>query len=275
MDIIIAAQSNNLDQTEEEVVGKLINDKTKVNFKNLYVMNERNRLTKEQAVFEGKADCAIYQMRKYPINNNKKFKIVAIPVREEKRLGFISNKGYRFEELTKGSTIGTTNIRTSNLIKAINPEIEVILLGENLQTNLEKMIVLNLDGIIVESAQIIRVGLKTIINEYLDPYKYIPGVGEGALGVQCLEGNPANEYIEMINNKKSYNEVLAERSFLKALKIGTSNLVGIYSESDNEYLRVLGYYIKENKLIKQELEGKLDDAETIGKNLAFNLVANL
>ena len=76
----------------------------------------------------------------------------------------------------------------------------------------------NLDGIILASAGLKRLGLENLITDYFNPEVFLPAIGQGALGVECLKEGVNREYFKNIDNKEARIEVEAERSFMKALK---------------------------------------------------------
>ena len=152
-----------------------------------------------------------------------------MPEREDVRDAFISRKGINFSELRQGAKIGTSSNRRAALLKEIRSDLEIVPIRGNVQTRLKKMEEQELDGIILASAGLKRLGMEEIITDYFDPNIFIPAIGQGALGIECLKNSKNKEYFKALDNKMVRLEVEAERSFMKALNGDCHSLIGAYS----------------------------------------------
>src|SRR6187455_2182558 len=65
----------------------------------------------EEALLEGRIDCAIHSLKDVPSINPEGLVIAALPEREDPRDAFMSVKYERFEDLPQGAVLGTASLR--------------------------------------------------------------------------------------------------------------------------------------------------------------------
>ena len=245
MSLIIATRKSKLAQVQTERVMELLKEQQNIDSEKLLVVTEGDKrldvtldkiggkglFTKEIeiALIEGKADGAVHSMKDVPFQLAEEFELVAMPEREDVRDAFISRKGINFSELRQGAKIGTSSNRRAALLKEIRSDLEIVPIRGNVQTRLKKMEEQELDGIILASAGLKRLGMEEIITDYFDPNIFIPAIGQGALGIECLKNSKNKEYFKALDNKMVRLEVEAERSFMKALNGDCHSLIGAYS----------------------------------------------
>ena len=130
-----------------------------------------------------------------------------------------------------------------------------------------------LDGIILASAGLKRLGMEEIITDYFDPNIFIPAIGQGALGIECLKNSKNKEYFKALDNKMVRLEVEAERSFMKALNGDCHSLIGAYSITEGSKLYMIGTYMVNGKIIKKDIEGSIEENIELGKRLAEKVLS--
>ena len=290
-ELIIATRKSKLAQIQTERVMELVKEKEEcLSLKKLLVVTEGDRrldvtldkiggkgvFTKdiEYTLLEKKADAAVHSMKDVPFQLGDKFEITAIPEREDVRDVFISREGIPFKELRKGAKIGTSSIRRKALLKEIRSDLEVVSIRGNLQTRLEKMNNEGLDGIILAAAGLKRLGLEDLITDYFNPEIFLPAIGQGALGVECLKDGVNREYFKKIDNEETRIEVEAERSFMRALNGDCHSLIGSFTKIEGKHIYLLGVYQINGKIIKKDIYGNKEDNIELGKELAKKIINN-
>ena len=259
MSLIIATRKSKLAQVQTERVMELLKEQQNIDSEKLLVVTEGDKrldvtldkiggkglFTKEIeiALIEGKADGAVHSMKDVPFQLAEEFELVAMPEREDVRDAFISRKGINFSELRQGAKIGTSSNRRAALLKEIRSDLEIVPIRGNVQTRLKKMEEQELDGIILASAGLKRLGMEEIITDYFDPNIFIPAIGQGALGIECLKNSKNKEYFKALDNKMVRLEVEAERSFMKALNGDCHSLIGAYSIIEGSKIYMIGTYM--------------------------------
>ena len=289
MELIIATRKSKLAQVQTEIVMELLKEKVGINSKKLLVVTEGDKrldvtlnkiggkglFTKEIeiALLEGKADAAVHSMKDVPFNLGEEFELVAMPEREDIRDVFVSNFGVHFNELKKGATIGTSSVRRAGLLKELRSDLNIVPIRGNVQTRLEKMKNQNMDGIILASAGLKRLNMEEIITDYFDPTIFIPAIGQGALGIECLKKSQNKEFFKKLDDRQVRIEVEAERSFMKKLNGDCHSLIGAYSKIEDNRLYMIGTYMVNGRIIKKDIEGDVEDNIRIGESLAEKILS--
>ena len=154
------------------------------------------------------------------------------------------------------------------MLKHLRPDLEIVPIRGNVQTRIKKMEEQGLDGIILAAAGLKRLGMEDIITEYFDPKEFLPAVGQGALGIECLKTFEHLDIIKSLDNKEVRIAVDAERSFMKRLNGDCHSLIGIYSEINGDKLYLKGTYKVNGKLVIKDIEGDIKNNISLGEELA-------
>tara|TARA_B110000037_G_C16986765_1_gene451381 strand:- start:70 stop:990 length:921 start_codon:yes stop_codon:yes gene_type:complete len=229
----------------------------------------------EHALLEKKADLAVHSMKDLPMDIPDEFQLIAITNREDPRDAFISNNFNSMDAMPKGSVIGTSSLRRQSQIKAKYPDLIIEPLRGNLQTRLEKLDDKEYDAIILAAAGLIRLGLKPRIKAYLDTSISIPSVGQGALGIEVLEGNEnLNKILKSLNDDDTSRCVLAERIVSRSLAGSCTVPLGAFASISNNDLSIKGFVAKPDgsKIIHAEIKGEKSDFYKLGKSLSQLLI---
>lgn len=288
MDLIIGTRKSKLAQVQAERVMELLKEKVNMDSKKLLVMTEGDRrldvsLNKiggkglfvkeiELALLKGEAHCAVHSMKDVPYELPNEFEIVAMPEREDIRDAFISLNGSTLSTLRKGARVGTSSIRRAEQLKLLRPDIEIIPIRGNVQSRIRKITEENLDGIILAAAGLKRLDLEDIISDYFNPLDFIPAIGQGALGIECIKNGEYNNYFKALDNKEVRIRVEAERSFMRELNGGCHSLIGAYSDVKGNDLYMIGTFAVNGEIVKKDILGNKEDNILLGKKLAEKIL---
>lgn len=288
MKLILATRKSNLAQAQTERVIELLNNKADIDGKKLLIVTEGDRrldvtLDKiggkglfvkeiEIALLEGKAHGAVHSMKDVPYDLEDDFTLIAMPEREDVRDVLVSKDGVSLKELKKGAVIGTSSIRRGRLLKEIRSDLNIVPIRGNVGTRLEKMKNEGMDGIILAAAGLHRLGMDSVISDYLDPTVFIPAVGQGALGIECLKEGQFNDYFRSLDSNEVRITVEAERSFMKELKGGCHSLIGAYAQLAGNDIYIIGTFEVNNKIVRKDILGHKDNHIELGKELARKIL---
>lgn len=288
MEIIIATRKSKLAQVQADKVIELIKEKNNISSKKLLVVTEGDKrldvtLSKiggkglfvkeiEYALLNKEAHAAVHSMKDVPFNLPEGFELVAIPEREDIRDVFVSRNNIHFEDLKKGAVVGTSSIRRAAMLREIRNDLKIVPIRGNVQTRLEKMKNENMDGIILAAAGLKRLNMEDIITDYFDPKIFLPAIGQGALGIEALEGSEYNQYLKKLDNKEVRLAVEAERSFMKELNGGCHTVIGVYSEIKNNDLYMIGTFDVGGKVVKKDILGNKEENIELGIKLAKKIL---
>ena len=229
----------------------------------------------EKALIEKKADLAVHSMKDLPMDIPEEFQLVAITKREDPRDAFISNNFNSMDAMPKGSVIGTSSLRRQSQIKAKYPDLIIDPLRGNLQTRLNKLDGGHYDAIILAAAGLIRLDLKPRIRAYLDTGISIPAVGQGALGIEMLNGNKElNKILKSLNDDDTSRCVLAERVVSRSLAGSCTVPLGAFATiSSNEFI-IKGFVASPDgsRIVHGEISGNKLDFYKLGEALSQILI---
>jgi len=230
----------------------------------------------EQALLDQRIDIAVHSMKDMPAEIPEGLCIGAIPRRESATDVLISRAGRRFAELPRGAVIGTSSLRRAAQLRHARPDIEIVPLRGNLDTRLKKLQTENLDAIVLAAAGVKRLELEHRITEYLDSEVMLPAVGQGALCIEMRQHDPVIEpMVKALDDPPSRAIVLGERAFLNRLGGSCQVPIAGHGEIISNTFQLTGLVanIDGSRIIKSVLSGAVDSSESIGINLAEELIS--
>lgn len=185
----------------------------------------------ELALGEGRIDVAVHSLKDLPIEDSAGIVIGLIPEREVARDVLVSRNGETLEALQHGAVVGTSSLRRQGQLLASRPDLVIKSLRGNVQTRLKKLEDGQYDAIVLAQAGLVRLGLEAHISQVLPYETMMPAPGQGALAVQCRQGDRETlELLVILDDPVTRAEVEAERRFLEALGGGCSLPVGALAE---------------------------------------------
>ncbi|MDC1311153.1 hydroxymethylbilane synthase [Burkholderiales bacterium] len=193
----------------------------------------------EQAMLDGRADIAVHSMKDVPVNLPGGFCISAILDREDVRDAFVSSKYQCLADVPKGGVIGTSSLRRESQIRNQFIGLNVRPLRGNVQTRLRKLDEGQFDGILLAAAGLERLGLQERIVEYLPVDVSIPSVGQGALGVECLEARQeVIDLFRLLDHDSTRICVEGERLVSRLLGGSCTSPIGAYARFSSSHLEM-------------------------------------
>ncbi len=231
----------------------------------------------EEAMLRNEADLAVHSMKDVPTDLPDGLHLSTITKREDPRDAFLAGEGINsFNDLPKGAHVGTSSLRRICQLLNIRPDLKISQLRGNVDTRLRKLAEGEYDAIILATAGVKRLGHADKITEILSPELSLPAIGQGAVGIECRKDD---EFINDLLRKLDHHEtsvcVTAERAFLKKLEGGCQVPIAAYAQLKNGNILISGLVgsLDGKTLIKETMEGKPEDAETLGTTLAEKLLA--
>ena len=230
----------------------------------------------EEALIQRRIDLAVHSIKDVPTQFPQGLHLSVITKREDPRDVFISREGKTLRDLPKGAKIGTSSLRRQAQLLRYRSDFELIPLRGNLDTRLKKLKTMNLDGIVLALAGVKRLGLVEKVTEIISTDISLPAIGQGALGIETRQGDPEiEEQIRFLNDRDSWIAVSAERSFLNRLEGGCQVPIAAFARIAGATLRVDGLVgtIDGKRILREHLEGRVEEAESLGTKLADILLS--
>lgn len=256
----------------------------------------------EEALLRHDADIAVHSMKDVPTEFPEKLHLCVVCKREDPRDAFLSRtKNAKFQiphlkSLPRGAIVGTSSLRRSCQLLNIRPDIKIKQLRGNLDTRVRKLDEGQFEAIIVAAAGVKRLGLQKRITEILPVDISLPAIAQGAIGIECrIDDAFINNLVAPLDHPETSVCVRAERAFLKRLEGGCQVPIAAYarlekqiqssrlgespeetkSRSRNPKLIMDGLVgsISGDKIISGHIEGSTDEAESIGIQLAEDVLS--
>ncbi|MFV0370822.1 MAG: hydroxymethylbilane synthase [Azonexus sp.] len=230
----------------------------------------------EVAMQEGRAHLAVHSMKDVPMVMPEGFVLAAISARENPCDAFISNKYAGLDELPAGAVVGTSSLRREAVLRAKYPQLVIKSLRGNLDTRLKKLDAGEYDAIILAAAGLIRLGLKARIKAVLTPEQSLPAPGQGALGIELLEGDAVMAaVVAPLNDTDTAHCVKAERALSRALGGSCQVPLGGYAVIEKGQLWLRGFVasVDGQRMVAAEVRGDPAADEALGLQLAADLRA--
>lgn len=184
-----------------------------------------------EAILDGQVDAAVHSHKDLPTADDPRFRIAAVPPREDARDALVARDGLVLGELPAGAVVGTSSPRRAAQLRALGLGLEIRPLRGNLDTRLNRVSSGELDAIVVARAGLARLGRLDAVTETLEPVQMLPAPAQGALAVECRAGDTAlAALLAELDDTDTRLAVTAERTLLAELEAGCSAPVGAIAE---------------------------------------------
>ncbi len=183
----------------------------------------------EEALADGRIDCAVHSMKDMPTALPPGLCIAAIPEREDPRDAFLSRGPQSLEDLPQGATLGTASLRRQAQSLHRRPDLSVQMLRGNVDTRLAKLAAGEADAILLAYAGLRRLGLGDRPTSLLDPRDFPPAPGQGALAIETRDTDRDQAWLQALACADTTLCVSAERGALAALDGSCRTPIGAHA----------------------------------------------
>src|SRR5262245_31107335 len=229
----------------------------------------------QDALRDGRADLAVHSLKDLPTVAVPGLVLAAVPPRGSTRDAFLSHKHSGFDALPQNARVATGSQRRRAMIRHRRPDLQLVDIRGNVETRLRKLRDLDLDGLILAEAGLVRLGLAEAITELFDSSWMLPAVGQGALGLECREDDmETRSLVSSLDHWPSRQAVAAERAFLLALGGGCQVPIGAAGTIAGDSLSLRGVVLAPDGAgrISGEIDGPARQPEALGNALAKRLM---
>ena len=227
------------------------------------------------ALLDGRIDLAVHSLKDLPTKAPEGLVLAAVPEREDARDVLVARDGLKFADLPAGARVGTGSPRRAAQLRLQRGDLEVVAIRGNVDTRIGYVATGDLDAVVLAYAGMSRLGRITEATDYFDPACLVPAPGQGALAVECRDGEPdLAAGLAGLDHAHTRAAVLAERALLAALEAGCSAPVGGYATVADNALHLTGIVADTAgpRSIRMSTTGPLDQAERLGQDLAAELL---
>ena len=199
----------------------------------------------EEGLYEETVHCAVHSLKDMPTQLPDGLVLGAIPARADVRDCIVT----RVDDDREPALVGTASLRRMALARDRWPEARVEPIRGNIQTRLGRLDEAGerrVDAVILAMAGLLRLRLPQTEKQFnfspLNPEKWIPAVGQGALAIEC-RGDDVDTLglLAGLHDDRTARCVTAERAFMRAVEGDCRVPVGGYATADGTDLRLRAF----------------------------------
>jgi len=232
----------------------------------------------QQALLNNRADIAVHSLKDIPVEPTTNLTITSILAREDPRDAFVSNAYVTPYVLPPKAVVGTSSQRRAcQLNVRMGEKIDIADLRGNVNTRLQKLDNGDYDAIILAAAGLKRLDLSHRISRYLPIQESLPAPGQGAIAIECRADDTAvQQQLAPLHHPVTAACVAAERAFSQQLGGSCQIPLAAYAQMQQGQLHLTGLLGTPDgqQLLRDHITGSIDDAITLGQQLAATFRAN-
>ena len=191
----------------------------------------------------------------------------------------IATEQQTLQALPRAGRVGTSSPRRGAQLLYHRPDLQIVPLRGNVETRLEHALSRKLDAVVLAWAGLQRLGLEKFVTERLAPPRFLPAVGQGALGIECrCDDLPTLALLKHLDDSVARRAVLAERAALAGLEGGCNlpmaawgrDIVDEQPEPSRPLLALSAAVFEPSgrDRIEVTLRGPRDDPDNLGRRVA-------
>lgn len=225
----------------------------------------------EVAMLEQRADLAVHSYKDVPMQLEPGFAIAAVLERADAADAFISNDCAHLGELPRGARVGTSSLRRQAQLRALRPDLELVDLRGNVNSRLAKLDAGDYAAIVLARAGIERLGLGARMRERLAPPAWLPAVAQGAIAVECRQGDAeVAELLQPLDDEATHRCTAVERAMNSSLHGSCTVPIAGYCIETEAGLALWGLVgdAANGRLIRAAGEGTAEEPRALGERVA-------
>ena len=227
-----------------------------------------------EALLGGEVDLAVHSLKDLPAGPAAGIVLAAVPSRDDPRDALVARDGAKLADLPAGARIGTGSPRRAAQLLGLRSDLRCVPIRGNAGTRLSQVTGGELDGVVLACAGLARIGYAGAITQVFELDEMLPAPGQGALAVECRDGEPElTTLLAAVNDEASMAAAVAERSLLEALAVGCSAPVGGYAAGSGQLLMRAAVLSPDgSRTLRVQGSAPAADARRLGRDLAAELL---
>ena len=229
----------------------------------------------EVALLEDRADIAVHSVKDVPMELPDHLELPVILEREDPLDAFVSNDFADLDALPEGARVGSSSLRRQCQLRARRPDLVINDLRGNVNTRLGRLDAGDYHAILLAAAGLKRLGFDARIRARLDPEVSLPAVGQGAIAIECREGDATVfGLISGLDHGDTHDRVAAERAFNRRLEGGCQVPLAAHAVLEGETIHIRGLVgaVDGSRILRSEVRGPRSEGSALGITLAEDLL---
>src|SRR3954454_19335739 len=197
----------------------------------------------DRALLDGDVDFCVHSMKDVESVRPKQIHIAAVRPRGDVRDRLIGAES--IDQLKQGAVVGTSSRRRAAQLLRLRPDLKIVPLRGNVETRLAKVEAGEIDATLLAAAGLKRLDIAagtSIPTEIL-----LPAPGQAVIGMECRTNDTETQSVlTTVNNQITYDCVMAERAFTRALGATCASPVAAFCVLEDGDLRLRAQLFSED-----------------------------
>ena len=197
----------------------------------------------DRALLAGEVNFCVHSMKDVESVRPDEIHIAAVRPRGDARDRIIGAES--IDALKQGAVVGTSSPRRAAQLLRIRPDLKIVPLRGNVETRLRKIEDGEVDATLLAAAGLKRLDINAgtaIPTEIL-----LPAPGQAVIAIECRTNDTMTQSVlSSINNQITYDCVMAERAFTRALGATCGSPVAAFCVLEDGDLRMRGQLFSED-----------------------------
>ena len=197
----------------------------------------------DQALLKGTTDGSVHSMKDVESVRPADIHIAAVRPRGDVRDRIIGAES--IEKLKQGARVGTSSPRRAAQLRRLRPDLQIVPIRGNVETRLQKVESGEVDATLLASAGLKR--LEIDAGTAIPTEIILPAPGQAVIGMECRTNDTRTQSVlSTVSNGITYNCVMAERAFTRALGATCHSPVAAFCVLEDGDLRMRGQLFSED-----------------------------
>jgi len=189
----------------------------------------------DRALLAGEVDFCVHSMKDVESVRPGAIHIAAVRPRGDVRDRLIGAES--IDALKKGATVGTSSARRAAQLLRLRPDLRIVPLRGNVETRLRKVAAGEVDATLLAAAGLKRLDLS--VGTSIPTEVLLPAPGQAVIGIECrTDDTRTQSVLSTVNNAITYDCVMAEREFTRALGATCASPVAAFCVLEDGDLRM-------------------------------------
>jgi hydroxymethylbilane synthase len=215
----------------------------------------------DRALLDGEVDFCVHSMKDVESVRPKEIHIAAVRPRGDVRDRLIGAES--IEALKKGAVVGTSSRRRAAQLLRLRPDLKIVPLRGNVETRLKRVESGEVDATLLAAAGLKR--LEISAGTSIPTEVILPAPGQAVIGMECRTNDTRTQSVlTTVNNQITYDCVMAEREFTRALGATCASPVAAFCVLEDGDLRMRAQIFSEDgrEMVEQRAVFDCGDRKT-------------
>jgi hydroxymethylbilane synthase len=197
----------------------------------------------DRALIAGEVDFCVHSMKDVESVRPKEIHIAAVRPRGDVRDRIVGADS--IDSLKQGATVGTSSPRRAAQLLRLRPDLKIVPIRGNVETRLQKVESGEVDATVMASAGLKRLDIDA--GTAIPTEIILPAPGQAVIGMECRTNDTHTQSVlSTVNNGITFNCVMAERAFTRALGATCHSPVAAFCVLEDGDLRMRAQLFSED-----------------------------